>query len=48
LESSFIPIESCAATQPFAECDGLDLSQELSSDAIMRMRAALLEFGVKS
>jgi alpha-ketoglutarate-dependent taurine dioxygenase len=43
---SFSPIESCAQTQPFAVCDGFDLSQDLSPDAVTQIRAALLKHGL--
>ena len=46
MEISFSPIESCAATQPFAECNGVNLSQDLSPDTIARIKAALLKHGL--
>ena len=42
----FVPIEACAATQPFAECRGIDLSQPLSESDVSTIRQGLLEHGL--
>ena len=43
---SFTPIPACAATQPFAECHGIDLSQALDPRDIDAIGQALLKHGL--
>lgn len=43
---SFHPIPSCAETQPFAECRGVDLAQNLTQEGIETIRQGLLRHGV--
>jgi len=43
---SFSPIPECAATQPFAQCHGVDLSQALSSAEVAAIRQGLLKHGL--
>lgn len=43
---SFSPIEQCAETQPFAECDGVDLSRDLEPDVVAEIRQALYRHGL--
>lgn len=43
---AFPPIETSPSQQPFAECRGISLSEELSADAIGAIRAGLLKHGL--
>ena len=43
---AFKPIAQCAGTQPFAECSGVDLSADLSTQAVETLRAGLLQHGL--
>ena len=43
---AFHPIEVCAAHQPFAECRGISLADELNNDAISAVREGLLKHGL--
>ena len=42
----FSPIESCAETQPFVECHGVDLSRDLRRDVVASIKQALLRHGL--
>ena len=43
---TFKPIASCRDSQPFAECCGIDLSTELSSEDIDTLKVGLLKHGL--
>ena len=43
---SFVPIEQCQATQPFAECRGVDLSGDLTDEEIVQVKRGLLKHGL--
>ena len=43
---AFKPIAQCAGTQPFAECSGVDLSADLSTQAVETLKAGLLQHGL--
>ena len=43
---TFTPIATCADTQPFAECEGVDLSQPLDRETVETIRSGLLRHGL--
>ena len=43
---TFQPISACAATQPFAECHGINLGKPLSENEIETIRQGLLHYGL--
>jgi taurine dioxygenase len=43
---SFEPIPECADTQPFAECRGVDLSQDLAPETVETLRQAFYRHGL--
>ncbi|MEM7293725.1 MAG: TauD/TfdA family dioxygenase [Pseudomonadota bacterium] len=42
----FHPIKSCAQTQPFAECSGVDLGGELAPTVVEEIKVGLLKHGL--
>ncbi len=43
---AFSPIKQCAETQPFVECHGVDLSQDMPPDTLRQIKQALLTHGL--
>ncbi len=43
---SLSPIKQCAETQPFAECQGVDLSRDLQPDTVAQIKQALYRHGL--
>lgn len=43
---AFLPIKDCTDTQPFAQCRGVDLSRNLTSEEISTIKVGLLEYGL--
>jgi alpha-ketoglutarate-dependent taurine dioxygenase len=42
----FLPIEKCAGTQPFAQCEGVDLSRDCHGDTVNFIKEGLLKHGL--